>query len=156
MADRSFEDALREGVQLMDMASEMTPAPSESCALRLLQVGDKRIDVIKAIRISSGLGLKEAMALETAVRNGDPIVVVEGSYEKVTRAAELFADIGSGVVIEVCKASEVADRERQLSEHEQLVSHLRMARDLAIKQGMWHLDNMLAGALSALEQEDES
>lgn len=133
----------------------------ESFALRLLRVGDKRIAVIKAIRIASGLGLKEAMALERAVRGGGHRVVVEGSFEKVGRAGLLFSDIGCGAVAEICKASEVTDKERQpsderqLSEHEQLVSHLCMARDLALKQERWSLEDMLAGVLSALEQEDQ-
>jgi archaeosine-15-forming tRNA-guanine transglycosylase len=139
------------GMQMM--GEDAVKEESKSFALRLLRVGDKRIAVIKAIRMASGIGLKEAMALETAVRGGDYRVVVEGSFEKVGRAGLLFSEIGSGAVVEICKASEVADRERQLSDTERLLSHIRMARDLASKQDRRRLESMLNGVLTSLEGE---
>lgn len=62
----------------------------------LVEIGDRKIDVIKAVRDLLGLGLKDAKDLVDAVQAGTPQVVLDGADRAAAIAAcERFAALGA-------------------------------------------------------------
>lgn len=125
------------------MLGEMEPEPQ---ALLLTGVGEKYIQVIKEVRIASGLGLKEAKNLVDRARAGHKELVIIGPIEVVEQASKRLTD--AGATVEIHLAADLEEAQRATSDAERLGSYIRQARDLAAKLHRGTLSNLLHDALN--------
>ena len=127
---------------MADVAQIEGPEPQ---AVLLTEVGEKYIQVIKEVRIASGLGLKEAKDLVDRVRVARKELVIIGPIEVVEHTSKRLTD--AGATVEIHLAADLQEAQRATSDAERLGSYIRQARDLAAKLHRDTLSSLLHDAL---------
>ena len=82
----------------MPLSTEPLPEEGQTeFAVLIVDIGDKKINVIKVVRASTALGLKEAKEL---VESGPPVIVKEGaSKEEAEEIKQALEAAGATVIL---------------------------------------------------------